>query len=179
PNKLGLFGVSEDTPILLYAGRVSKEKGVLEISTIYKQAKEKHPNIKLVVVGKGQALEQMKTENPDAIFIDWVEHAQLPAIYSSADLLVLPSRFDTFSNVVLESLSCGLPVIAYNTKGPKDIIRNGQDGYLVNTAAEITEKIDEFLRSENKITMKQSATQRGYSYNAQHIISDLMKSIGF
>lgn len=177
PNKPGLFGISRDTAVLLYVGRVSKEKGVLEISAIYKQVQEQHSNVQLVVVGKGQALEQMKAENPDAIFIDWVEREQLPAIYSSADLLLLPSRFDTFSNVVLEALSCGLPVIAYNSKGPKDIIRNEQDGFLVNNTGEMVEKIDEFLRSEYKTTMKQSAIQRACNYNARYIITDLMKAI--
>ena len=52
------------------------------------------------------------------------------------------------------------PVIAYNTKGPKDIIRNGLDGYLVNTGAEIIEKINKFLHNDDKITMKQSAIKR-------------------
>ncbi|MDR1679461.1 MAG: glycosyltransferase [Prevotellaceae bacterium] len=178
-DKQGVFGISDDTPVLLYAGRVSKEKGVPEISTVYKQAKVKHPALKLVVVGKGPALQQMKNENPDAIFIDWVEREKLPAIYSSADLLLLPSRFDTFSNVVLESLSCGLPVIAYNTKGPKDIIRDGQDGYLVNTLNEAHERVDAFLSSNDHNTMKQSAIKRAGTYTARIIITGLMKSLGF
>jgi len=177
-DKEGLFGIHAKTPVLLYAGRVSKEKGVLEISTVYGQAKEKYPDLKLVVVGKGPALAQMKSENPDGIFIDWIEREKLPAIYSSADFLLLPSRFDTFSNVVLESLSCGCPVIAYNTKGPKDIIRNGQDGFLVNNLLEMQRCVEEFLSLENKTAMKQSAAGRTATYAPLKIITDLMKSIG-
>ena len=178
-NKEGLFGVPEDTPVLLYAGRVSKEKGVFEVSSVYRQAKEKYPDLALVVVGKGPALQQMKDENPDAIFIDWVERDRLPAIYSSADLLLLPSRFDTFSNVVLESLSCGCPVVAYNTKGPKDIIRNGQDGFLVNNLHEMQQRVEEFLSLDDRAVMKQSAVKRAATYAPRKIITDLMKSIGF
>ncbi|MDR1698987.1 MAG: glycosyltransferase [Prevotellaceae bacterium] len=178
-DKKGLFGLTNNEPVLLYAGRVSKEKGVLEVAAGYQQAKEKYPDLKLVVVGKGPALQQMKDENPDAIFIDWVEREKLPAIYSSADLLLLPSRFDTFSNVVLESLSCGCPVIAYNTKGPKDIIRNGQDGFLVNTLSEMQERVEEFLSLEDRSAMKQSAAKRAATYAPRKIITDLMKSIGF
>ena len=178
-DKEGLFGIHADTPVLLYAGRVSKEKGVLEVAAVYQQAKVKYPDLRLVVVGKGPALQQMKNENPDGIFIDWVERSKLPAIYSSADLLLLPSRFDTFSNVVLESLSCGCPVIAYNTKGPKDIIRNGQDGFLVNNLHEMQERVEEFLSNEDNSAMKQSSVKRAAAYAPRKIITDLMKSIGF
>jgi glycosyltransferase involved in cell wall biosynthesis len=176
-DKKNLFGITDNSYVLLYAGRVSKEKGVLDISIIYKQSKQKYHNIKLVVVGKGPALQQMKDENPDAIFIDWVEREKLPAIYSSADLLLLPSRFDTFSNVVLESLSCGLPVIAYNTKGPKDIIRDGKDGFLVNTLNEMQERVEEFFMNKDKDLFKKSAIERASTYTPETIIEGLMKSI--
>ncbi len=178
-NKEGLFGISSDTPVLLYVGRVSEEKGVSEVSAVYRQAKEKHPDLRLVVVGKGPVLQEMKDTNPDAIFLDWVEREKLPAIYSSADLLLLPSRFDTFSNVVLEALSCGLPVLAYNSKGPKDIIRDGTDGYLVNNLSEMHECVDNFFCSNNHKEMKQSASKRAGSYNTLTIITELMNFIGF
>ncbi|MDR0231183.1 MAG: glycosyltransferase [Dysgonamonadaceae bacterium] len=176
-NKEKLFGIPEETFVLLYLGRVSKEKGVLELSAVYQQVKQKHKNVKLVIVGRGPEMQQLKDENPDAVFIDWIEHNQLPEIYSSADLLILPSRFDTFSNVVLESLSCGLPVIAYNTKGPKDIIRDKEDGFLVNNQQEIPEKVIEFINSNQKEKFKQSAIERAATYNPETIMADLMKSV--
>jgi glycosyltransferase involved in cell wall biosynthesis len=110
--------------------------------------------------------------------MNWIDQEQLPEMYSSADLLILPSRFDTFCNVVLESLSCGLPVIAYNTKGPKDIIRNGIDGFLVNNKQEMSENILSFLNSDSKETFKSSAMERAKSYQAETIINDLMQSVG-
>ncbi|GHS94949.1 hypothetical protein FACS1894207_3900 [Bacteroidia bacterium] len=178
PNKEKIFGISEDAFVLLYVGRISKEKGVLELSAIYELVKQKCENVKLVVVGKGPASKQLKDENPDAIFIDWVSHDRLPEIYSSADLLILPSRFDTFSNVVLESLSCGLPVVAYNTKGPKDIIRNGKDGFLVSNQQKIPERIITYFNNKEKEIFKRSAIERAAAYNPQIIIPDLLKSTG-
>ncbi|MCL2041635.1 MAG: glycosyltransferase [Bacteroidales bacterium] len=178
PDKNKIFGISADAPVLLYAGRVSKEKGVLELTNIYRETKQKYPNTKLAVVGKGPALQQLMDENPDAVFIDWVQRDKLPEIYSSADLLLLPSRFDTFSNVVLEALSCGLPVIAYNLKGPKDIIRNGKDGFLVNTQSEMQESIISFFENKKQEHYKTAAMERAASYNADNIIADLMKSVG-
>ena len=178
PDKNRLFGIDAESPVLLYAGRVSKEKGVLELTAIYGEAKQKYPEMKLVVVGKGPALKQLREENPDAVFIDWVERENLPGIYSSADLLLLPSRFDTFSNVVLESLSCGLPVIAYNTKGPKDIIRDGKDGFLVNTQQEMLERTIRFLGNKKRGEFKISAVERAAAYHPDHIIAGLMESVG-
>ncbi len=177
-NKRKLFGLSEDQPILLYVGRVSKEKGVLELTELCRRVRSQQKDVKLVVVGKGPALPQLKKENPDAVFIDWVNREELPAIYSSADLLLLPSRFDTFSNVVLESLTCGLPVIAYNVKGPKDIIRSGKDGYLVSTPQEMQDRVCDFLRSNEREAFKRSAIERAATYNPETIISGLMTSIG-
>ncbi len=177
-NKKKLFGIPEETFVLLYLGRISKEKGVLELSAVYQKIKQKHKNVKLVIVGRGPETQQLKDENPDAVFIDWVEHDLLPEIYSSADLLILPSRFDTFSNVVLESLSCGLPVVAYNTKGPKDIISNGKDGFLVNSQHEMSEKIIEFINNNEKAAFKQSTVEKAATYNPETIMSYLMKIVG-
>ena len=177
-DKKKMFGIPENHPVLLYVGRVSKEKGVLELPHIYKQVKQKHGKVKLVIVGKGPALQQLKDENPDVVFIDWVSHDQLPQIYSFADMLILPSRFDTFSNAVLESLSCGLPVIAYNTKGPKDIIRDGKDGFLVENQQEMCGQIVDFLDNKEKESFKSSAIQRAAAYNPDTIMDELMKIIG-
>ncbi|MBD8389333.1 glycosyltransferase [Dysgonomonas sp. BGC7] len=177
-DKSSLFGVETNTPILLYVGRISKEKGVLELAPIYKRVKEVHKDVRIVIVGKGPALQQLQQDIPDGIFIDWVHQSKLPAIYSSADVLLLPSKFDTFCNVVLESLSCGLPVIAYNKKGPKDIIVDNECGYLVNSISEMTEKTIEYLSSDLNETFRSAATKRAKDYDADTIIKELLQSVG-
>ncbi|MDR3000525.1 MAG: glycosyltransferase [Fibromonadaceae bacterium] len=178
PDKQGAFGLDADCRVILYVGRVSNEKGVLELTDIYSEAKKKISKVKLVVVGKGPAVEQLQRENPDAVFIDWVEQSKLPIIYASADILALPSRFDTFALVVLEALSCGLPAVAYNTKGPKDIIKHGECGFLVETPAEMQQTILSFLENGNATQFRQAAIERAKSYNADCIINELLHSVG-
>jgi glycosyltransferase involved in cell wall biosynthesis len=78
----------------------------------------------------------------------------------------------------LESFSCGLPVIAYNTKGPKDIIRNGEDGFLVNNKQEMQEKILDWLSNTQKEKFKLSALERAKSYDSDTIIADMMQVLG-
>jgi len=177
-DKEELFGIKDQAPVLLYVGRIGKEKGVLELPSIYRNVKSVHKEVKIVIVGKGPALEQLKEEIPDGIFISWVEHSKLPKIYSSADILLLPSKFDTFCNVVLEALSCGLPVIAYNKKGPKDIILHNECGYLVQTMAEMAVKTINFLSSAPNEAFRKAAIARAKNYDARSIVNELFNSIG-
>ncbi|MDR1683376.1 MAG: glycosyltransferase, partial [Candidatus Symbiothrix sp.] len=178
PDKENLFGLTANEPVLLYVGRISPEKGVLELPSIYKGVKQKYENARIVIVGKGLALDELRKEIPDGIFMDWVVQSRLPEIYSSADILVLPSKFDTFSNAVLEALSCGLPAVAYKTKGPKDIIKHEKNGFLVDTKQEIHERIIEYLDSTSKKSFQTSALKRAKDYNADAILSDFINTIG-
>ncbi len=57
-----------------------------------KKLKLKHKDAKVVIVGEGPALKELKKSIPDGIFINWVEQRKLAQIYSSADILVLPIK---------------------------------------------------------------------------------------
>ena len=57
----------------------------------------------------------------------------LPLLYSGADILVFPSETDTFGMVVLEAQACGLPALVSNSGGPKDIVRNNDTGFILDT----------------------------------------------
>ena len=177
-DKQNLFGVSPETPVLLYVGRISPEKGIPELPEIYKTIQAKCKQAKLVIVGKGPALNQLRADIPEAIFIEWVEQEKLPHIYSSADVLLLPSRFDTFCNVALEALSCALPVIAYNTKGPKDIIEDNHCGFLVNSKQEMADKAISYLRGNTQEKFKKGALERARLYDAEKIIRDMLNAVG-
>lgn len=171
-----VFNLDNDQKVILYAGRLSKEKGVMELPEIFKKVKAKVENVQLVIVGSGNAESELKTAMPEAIFLGWVDHTNLPIIYSASDLLILPSRFDTFSLVVLEALSCGLPVIAYKTKGPKDIIKDSEHGYLVNSLNQMSQRIIEYLQDKNlKRLFRKSALKRAKKYSSKKILNQLIK----
>lgn len=177
-TKKEAYGIENDEPVLLFAGRISKEKGVDELVEIFQKAKKKIPNLRLVVAGKGPYEEEMKKQLPGEIFIGWVDHNKLPEVYSSADLLVLPSKFDTFSVVVLESISCGLPVIAYKSKGPKDILEGEKAGFIVNKKSEMTEKIIAYFSDEGlQKRMKKETLIRAKDYSVDLIMNDFLKKV--
>ena len=166
-------------PVVLYTGRISKEKGVMELPGIMKMVRSVFPEIQLVIAGKGPAEEELKTLLPEAFYLGWVGQEYLPALFRAVDILLLPSRFDTFSCVVLEALSCGLPVVAYNAKGPKDILEDSVSGYLVENDEEMAgEVVRFFLDPCTQTKMKKAALKRAETYKAVKIMDQLLQDTG-
>jgi glycosyltransferase involved in cell wall biosynthesis len=178
-TKRDVFGVDDDSPVLLFAGRLSDEKGVMEIPRIMQKVWKTHPSAKIAFAGMGPKEKELKEVLPDAIFLGWVDHHKLPEIYSAADMLILPSRFDTFGCVVLEALSCGIPVAAYNTKGPKDIIIDSVNGYLAKDSDDIAAKIIKFLGDAKlRRSFKKEALKRARQYDVEIIINRFLRDLG-
>ena len=179
-TKTEAFGVDENSPVILFAGRLSQEKGVMELPEIFTVVKKHIPDLRIVIAGAGPAEKNIRSALPEAIFLGWIDHADLPAIYSAADLLILPSKFDTFSCVVLESLSCGLPVIAYKSKGPKDIIQNENCGYVVSSKSEMCEKIITFFEDpRQQKSFRKMALKRAKDYDKDKIMEQFLNDLEF
>ena len=102
-------------PIQLYVGRVAVEKNIAAFLS------NDHPGTR-VVVGDGPARAELQAAHPTAIFMGPLFGADLGAAYAAADVLVFPSRTDTFGLVMIEALACGTPVAAYPVTGPVDVL---------------------------------------------------------
>lgn len=179
-NKSHVFGIDDNTPVLLFAGRLSKEKGIFELPHIYREIAGKIAGVQMVVAGSGPDESMLKEAFPEALYLGWVAPEKLPEIYSASDLLILPSRFDTFSCVTLEALSCGLPVVAYKTKGPKDIIEHEDNGYLAKTNSDIIHYATNYLRSKSlHQQFRKAAVKRAVRYKPVDIMDDLLRNNGF
>jgi glycosyltransferase involved in cell wall biosynthesis len=116
-------------PVLLYAGRVSAEKGVADFLAL------DTPGTK-VVVGDGPARAELEKRFPAAKFLGYRRGEQLAECYSQADLFVFPSKTDTFGLVMIEALASGLPVAAYPVTGPVDIVTRPELGALADDLGE-------------------------------------------
>ncbi len=178
PNP-ALHGNAEDYPVMLYAGRLSEEKGVTDLPAIFKKVRESVPNLRMIIAGTGPAEDWLKNRLPEAEFTGWVKQTDLPAIYSSADILVLPSRFDTFGCVVLEAMSCGCPVAAYNTRGPADIIDHMQNGYLAENKTELAGVISSHLtQSAKRQSFRAAALRKSALYKRSEILKEFLINTG-
>lgn len=110
-------------PVFTYVGRVSAEKNLGDFLRL------DLPGSKLVV-GDGPQLREYRQRFPEVVFAGWKQGLDLSRYYSASDVLVLPSRFETFGLVILEALACGLPVAAYPVPGPVDVIGSAPVGVL-------------------------------------------------
>ncbi len=180
-KKASLFSSADDnTPIIFIACRLSREKGIFDLPEIMKNVKKHIPDLKLVIAGTGPAEHELKQALPDAHFLGWVDAYTLGACYSGLDLFVFPSQFDTFGNVILESFVHGMPAIAYNCKGPKDIIEHHQSGYLVNNIEEMSQGIIQHFTQnpQQQKNMSSQAIKRSKDYQAQTIMDKFLMDLG-
>lgn len=114
----------KDKQVLLYVGRVSKEKNIEDFCKIF------IPGTHKIVVGNGPDKKYLKRKYPDVDFAGYKFGEELADYYRAADVFVFPSMTDTFGNVILEAMACGTPVAAYDVTGPRDQIISGVNGYM-------------------------------------------------
>ena len=118
------------------------------------------PQVKFLIVGgvfdgKYQHLENLKHRVSQAGLNQHVivtgYRTDIPAIFSATDILVLPSmQPEPFGLVLLEAMAAGKPVIATNLGGPREIVHNGETGFLVNYtgATEMADRVLQLLQDE-------------------------------
>jgi D-inositol-3-phosphate glycosyltransferase len=153
---LGLNGES----IVVFVGRIIPLKGIDNVLKAMAHLEGKQ-RIKLVVIGgddHSQA-EMQRLKNlsrtlridEKVIFVGSVKQETLPFFYSAADLCVVPSYYESFGLVVLESLACGTPVVATKVGCAESVIRHGETGYVVadNTPESLADKISRLLSTPN------------------------------
>ncbi|MFA6918399.1 MAG: glycosyltransferase family 1 protein [Candidatus Gracilibacteria bacterium] len=122
-------------PIFTFLGRIDPEKNLrafLEADL---------PGTKLII-GDGQEKKKLEKEftGENIIFVGRKKGRKIVDLLSISDVFVFPSKTDTFGLVLVEALACEVPVAAYDVHGPKDVIKNGFDGFLGENLAENTMK---------------------------------------
>ena len=110
-------------PVAAYVGRVSVEKNIGAFLAMPWHGSK-------VVIGDGPARAALQRAYPDAHFLGFRVGEDLATLLAAADVMVFPSRTDTFGLVNLEAAACGVPVAAYPVTGPIDVIEDGVSGVL-------------------------------------------------
>jgi glycosyltransferase involved in cell wall biosynthesis/predicted metal-dependent phosphoesterase TrpH len=116
---------------VMYAGRLTKEKGIELLAEGFLAAWRRDPRLHLVLAGGGPEQDAVRERLGDrATFLGWLGGEALARAYASADMFLFPSRTDTFGQVILEAQGSGLPVIAVGEGGPVSLIEHGETGLL-------------------------------------------------
>jgi glycosyltransferase involved in cell wall biosynthesis/predicted metal-dependent phosphoesterase TrpH len=116
---------------VLYAGRLTKEKGADLLAESFLLAHSRDPGLHLLLAGGGPEEDELREWlGGHATFLGWLGGDDLARAYASADIFCFCSRTDTFGQVIVEAGASGLPVVAVAEGGPATLVRDGETGLL-------------------------------------------------
>ena len=125
------WGAAQEDPVVLYVGRLAKEKNLELAIQVFDDLKECQPRARCVLVGDGPLETVIANRHPDVCMSGLKRGEELAAHYASGDILIFPSLTETFGNVVLEGMASGLAVVAFDYAAAGEHITNGVDGVTV------------------------------------------------
>ena len=139
----------------LYVGRLEYAKGIYYLIKAFEELKDL--KIKLNIVGsissKDKELLQDIQNIDNIIYHGSKRKSEMNDIYTSSDVYIMPSLFEGLSLTLFEAMASGLPVIASENSGAKGIVKNGKQGFVIDSASkeQIKEKIIWFCNNKEKI----------------------------
>jgi len=141
---------------VLFVGRLHQRKGVDRLLRAFKKVVKEEPEAKLLIAGRGEGEQEYKALakklalGASVKFLGHFPEEELPGLYSSASLFVMPSYYEGFGLVLLEGMASGLPVLAFDTGVVPEIIENGRNGFMVEDDNDLADRVLEILADEQK-----------------------------
>lgn len=174
----------KDEIALLFVGSGFERKGLgflIEAVGILKR--NGYNKMKLIVAGKGKIKKYKNAADrlgigKDVIFTGPVKDVQ--GYYSAADIFVLPSIYEPFSNACLEAMASGLPVVTSRINGASEILTDGKDGIIIDNPSnpeEIAEKIKPLLSEEIRFAAAKAARKTAENYTIEKNVNEFLRLI--
>ena len=163
-------------PVYVSVGRLSKEKGSIDLIKVFQKIHSILPNAVLHIAGDGPCYQEMisltKTYQlqENIIFHGFLKREQLAELYHRADIFLMTSQTESFGFVLLEAMSFGLPCIAFDSaQGAHEIIVEAVNGYFIadrDEAVYAKTAVDAFVEESQYKNMQDGAlrTADGYAY---------------
>lgn len=171
------LGWTEEHLVLGYVGRLAYVKGVDLLATAFRDLSRTVSDVRLLIVGSGEEEKKirsiLKKEVDQGLvhFESNVSHQRLAEWYRAMDLFVLPSRYENFANVILETLACGVPFLASDVGGNRTFGKTGA-GWLFETGSisSLCESLFNILQNPSEMivrgTLGPSLIRDHYSWSA-------------
>jgi len=168
--------------ILLFAGRVAKEKNIGFLLNIFGDIFAKYPDVILFIAGNGPDLEYYREEaqklgiEDNCIFPGYFSRRDLALVYSIAEIFLFPSLTDTQGLVTLEAMLSGTPVVAIGALGTLTVMGGDNGGFMVkNDTAEFTMRVLELLEDPHlRYRKSQEAKKHASSWSIEELTKKLI-----
>ena len=178
------YNIGHDDVVIMFCGRINKDKGVKELLEAFTKMKHKD-KCKLLIIGKSQfghasttdfekeVQELAEQEKERIIFTGFVHNTQLPKIHAISDIATVPSIWNEPSGmVVIEAMASGLPVVTTNSGGIPELITS-ECGFILerdnNIVYNISDKLDQLVEDEKlRQRMGQNGRDRAKEYNKKN-----------
>lgn len=128
-------GLTDEPPVIGFLGRLVAEKGLDVFSDAVDQLRRRQVPHQVMIIGEGPARGWFESRLPQARFVGFQGGPDLGRAVASMDLLFNPSVTETFGNVTLEAMACGLPVVAAKATGSQSLVEDQVSGRLVAPGA--------------------------------------------
>lgn len=169
------FNIDDDDKVLIFVGRLGKEKGIDTLLYILNKLVKVDKKIKLLLVGDGPEKENLKDLSKEldimkntifAGYLHWPDEVR--TAYNASDLALIASSTESFGLVVLEAMACGLPVVAIKDPSFLNLIYDNENGFLCENAEEMAERTKKLiLKPEKYGEMKQKARKTAEKFSVQ------------
>ena len=168
----------EGKPIVGFVGRLAPEKHVVRLAALTGR-----DDLQLVVVGDGVDREKLETALPSAVFTGALYGDELAAAYASMDVFVHPGEHETFCQAVQEAMASGLPVIAPNAGGPRDLVAPYRTGLLLEVdefETKLAESVDHLIaeRQRYSVAARRSVLRRTWPAICDELLGHYEDVIG-
>ncbi len=130
PRLRASWGATERDLVVLYVGRVAREKNIELAIAAYRAMQARGNTVRCVIVGDGPRRAALQQAHRDLYFCGVRRGEELARHYASADIFLMPSETETFGNVTLEAMASGLAVVAYDYAAANTHIEHGRTGVL-------------------------------------------------
>ena len=171
------IGADSGTVIINYTGRLVSEKNVMIMPEISRHLQKQGIRHRMIVVGDGPAREELQQRMPHGIFAGHLDGEDLAVAYASSDIFLFPSATETFGNVVLEAMASGLPVVAADATGSRDLVTHQRTGLLapVDRESHLLEHVETLARdAETRRAMGRAGYEASTSYRWEAILGKML-----
>lgn len=163
---------------IVSAGRLSSEKGFLDLIDVFEKVNNKNPDWHLHIAGDGaqkdeiiKKIHQKHLEN--SVTVEFKKEEDLRKLFLESSIYIMTSFHESFGLVLIEAESFGIPLLAFDSaKGPQEIIENGKNGFLISNRdiKQIADKVNELISNDTLRTeMGNKAREMSTAYKMENV----------